>query len=689
MTSLRKFIRTPLLEILLILVIAGLTYLPHLSQATIYRDDWYYTMDRLIGGSGVFQEMFRIDRPARGPLFEAYFQLFGVQPFPYHMSSFLWRAASGLAALWLFRQLWPRQRLATSIMALLFALYPGYLRWMEGFENQPRILSSFLEALSIALTLQAIRTPRATLKIFAWFGSILTGWAYLALVDFAFGMEVFRMLCVFLLVNRDQENLPFVKRSVSALRAWGIAALIPSGFLFWRFFLFHNERQATDVGLQLSYLFASPFTTGAMWLLRLLQSTFNVTIPAWGSSLFQSLFEIPLPISMLGIWVAGIVVLLFVGTSLSIEKLDNSSKQLDVVPNQTWQVEAIFVGLAGVLAGVVPVIVANRYVSVEAYSHYALPASLASVMVVVGILSLINFRPIRLGVAAVLVLLAVLTHYSVSLRILHEESVIAQFWHQVVWRAPGIKAGTTLFVSYPSVSYGEDVDAVAGPANFLYFPEQTNQIPAVYPLIALPQMDYTTIYVLRGGQERTSGYRTHVGEIDYDNMLVISQPTENACVHVIDSQSPRYSNEDSAQVLLLGQYSKIENVIANASAPLPAEFIFGREPAHTWCYYYQQAELAIQNGAWEDVIEIGEEVNQLDLQPKDRIEWTPFLQAYAIVGDEKAFETITEKIEKSPFVRREICNNLLNTQEMGAVFTPEIQSLMDERVCRGQEQSLP
>ena len=140
-------------------------------------------------------------------------------------------------------------------------------------------------------------------------------------------------------------------------------------------------------------------------------------------------------------------------------------------------------GLAGVLAGVVPVIVANRYVSVEAYSHYALPASLASVMVVVGILSLINFRPIRLGVAAVLVLLAVLTHYSVSLRILHEESVIAQFWHQVVWRAPGIKAGTTLFVSYPSVSYGEDVDAVAGPANFLYFPEQTNQIPAVYPLI--------------------------------------------------------------------------------------------------------------------------------------------------------------------------------------------------------------
>ena len=185
MTMMRKFSQTSLLEVILILVIAAVTYLPHLSQATIYRDDWYYTMDRMIGGPGIYQEMFRIDRPVRGPFFEAYYQLFGIQPFPYHMSSFVWRVAGGLAALWLFHQLWPRQRLATFMMALLFVLYPGYQRWMEGFENQPRILSSFLEALSIALTLQAIRTTLTVPKVLAWTGSILTGWAYLALVDFA------------------------------------------------------------------------------------------------------------------------------------------------------------------------------------------------------------------------------------------------------------------------------------------------------------------------------------------------------------------------------------------------------------------------------------------------------------------------------------------------------------------------
>ena len=60
-----------LTEIILIIVISALAYLPNLTKATIYRDDWYYAMDRTISGPGVFQEMFSIDRPARGPLFEA------------------------------------------------------------------------------------------------------------------------------------------------------------------------------------------------------------------------------------------------------------------------------------------------------------------------------------------------------------------------------------------------------------------------------------------------------------------------------------------------------------------------------------------------------------------------------------------------------------------------------------------
>jgi len=289
-----------------------------------------------------------------------------------------------------------------------------------------------------------------------------------------------------------------------------------------------------------------------------------------------------------------------------------------------------------------------------------------------------------------LVFLAAITHYSASLRVLHEEQAIAGFWQQVVWRAPGLKPGTTLFVSYPAVHYNEDVDAVAGPANFLYFAEPTGQIPAVYQLVALPQMDYTTKDILKGGK-KSYGYRTHVGEISYDNILVISQPASTTCVHVMDAQWPRYSEQDSDQVLLLGQYSQIKNVLTDGNAPRPVEFIFGPEPAQdkTWCYYYQLAELALQGGDWEKIVQIGEKVSQLKLTPNDPIEWAPFLQAYAITANEKAFKAVAIKMDIDPFVRREACRTLRTMQDTGSTFTPQIQSLVAEKLCRSQTDSSP
>jgi hypothetical protein len=160
---------------------------------------------------------------------------------------------------------------------------------------------------------------------------------------------------------------------------------------------------------------------------------------------------------------------------------------------------------------------------------------------------------------------------------------------------------------------------------------------------------------------------------------------------VIDAQWPRYSDRDSDQVLLLGEYSNIQTVLPDIITPRPAEFIFGPEPthAHTWCYYYQQAELALQQEDWDKIVELGDQVNELKLTPNDRIEWGPFLQGYAIQGDEKGFKTTAIKIDSSPFVRRQACLTLLKMQELGTTFTPGIQSLMDEKLCRGQAKFAP
>src|SRR5690348_15025486 len=129
-------------EILFIAVISALVYLIKTDRATYFRDDWYYAYDGYIAGPSIFKVMFSSDRPARGPFFALYYLLFGPAPLAYHIGMYIWRLLGAYSALWLFHILWPRQRSANFFMALLFAVYPGFLWWPQGIEYQPMVASA-------------------------------------------------------------------------------------------------------------------------------------------------------------------------------------------------------------------------------------------------------------------------------------------------------------------------------------------------------------------------------------------------------------------------------------------------------------------------------------------------------------------------------------------------------------------
>lgn len=671
----------------LLVFVITLTYLPALSKATIYRDDWYYTVDRLKGGPDTFPKMFEIDRPARGIFFEAYYQLFGLNPTPYHLVGFALRLLAAAAAFWLFRLLWPDHVEAALVMSLLFAVYPGYTRWMEGFEDQPKIFSLFLQVVSIILTLKAIEASSLSSKVLLWTLSILTGLGYILLIDYAIGMEIFRFLCVYLLVSRRQPGLSFRQMGLATLRAWMPAVLIPGIYLFWRLFIFDNQRPATDIGLQLSAALTSPIRGAWTWFLNLFISIFNQAVLAWWSPYFQGFFEQDNRDIFIGLLMAGLAAVLVVALLLRQRKSVESNPQLN---------GAILIGWIGVVAGLLPVIAANRLVLFGAYSHYALPASLAAAMLAGGVIYSINSRYVRAGLVAVLVLLAVMNHASVSASVLNEEQVIANFWHQVAWRAPDIRAGTTLNVYYPTVNYGEDYDAVHGPANFIYYPEPDSTLPVTYPLYGISQYLWTSKEIL-SGEKYDTGYRTHIGVVDPGNLLVLSQPSTYACVHIINPRYAWYSYNDPDSILVTGSYSKIENILTDAEPPRLDPIIFGPEPAHNWCYFFEKAELAVQNEDWGVVLDLAEEVGAQKFHPNERLEWMPFLQAYAVSGNEEDFSDTIAKMTSvtasstvasydapkvNAFNRRQACNVLKSMRDEGQEFTSQMQDLIDVTVCR-------
>lgn len=670
--------------ILLIILISACTYLLQVMKFSFYRDDWYYMVDGFNGGADIFHVMFAIDRPARGFLFKWLFQLFGLNPLPYHLTSFFWRLLSGFSAMWLFRLLWPAQKQASFWMGLLFTLYPGYLWWVSGVEYQPMIMSVFLQTLSIGLTIVAIQPRPKIIKIAAVLMAITTGWLYIFFVDYAAGMEAMRYLCVYIYLLHTYAEKPFQKRIRQVFITSWYYLIIPIAYLIWNIFIFRGQRADTDIVTQISQLFSRPLYVSGNWFVNLFQSVINTAFFAWFVPFSQNFFTLRLKYLLTGLLI-GVLIIMILLIINYFSKINKNNLQVEYknqrIKNANWQVEAFWLGFLGTFFGSLPIIIANRTIVFDAYSHYALPASLAVTMMLIGIIYMLKQPIIQKSLLLGLVFFAFLTHYSIGVKAMLEEQAIQEFWWQVTWRASGFEQGTTILASLPDISPGEDVDMVWGPANLLFTQHIDLSIPIKYPISAMPINHETTKDIL-SGRNKVWEYRTHTSESDYRKLLIISQPSSSSCVHMLDSRWPRLSVWDTDQILLLSPYSVIDTLIFEGVQPQPILPIFGPEPDRKWCYYYQKAERSLQKGNWAEISRLEREAAELGLKPVDRVEWMPFLQAAAHFGDYKSMREYSTKLNEYPFLRKNAC---LTLREMSDLYTilPETQALTEELFCGG------
>lgn len=664
-----------------IAIVAALTYLPRLLQLTYYRDDWYYAYDALVGPAGVFRFMFAADRPARGPFFELYQMLFGMAPAPYHLAMFFWRIAGGVAVVWLFHLLWRRASTAGFAAGVLFALYPGFTWWVQAIEYQPMVASAALMVISLGLTVQALNTTQPPSRVACIAGAILSGWLYLSLVEYAAGMEVFRLCLIFVAIQAPAIRSTGA-RAQYAFRRWLPYLIIPGGFALWRFVFFTSERKATDLGVQLGAFFADPVLAGLHWIMNSLESLISVAFSAWVQPLLGSFFSGTLTEQALSLALAlavGVLCWLLLGWSSLSPAREDPAGAVD------WRMQAIWLGVAGMLLGIAPVIVANRYITLPGYSHYALPASLGLVIATAGMISLISNASLQKVTFSALFVLSVMTHQSLGASAEREERTVAAFWHQMAWRAPSIAPGTTLLVNYPGIDYGSDSDIVWGPANFIYYPEAQGRLPVRVQLSALTQERSALNAILAGREDQENTYRAHSMLIDYGNVLIAVQSSADACVRVIDPRWPTYSLADDPALRSLAMFSRVEALEASGAIPVPPASLFGEEPDHGWCFYFQQAASASQRGNWREVAAIQDEIGKLGLHPNDQVEWMPFLQAQAYLGDLKAVKDIATRINTEKLYRQQACSNLIAMASHGYPLRPEMQASVNTLFCGNRQ----
>lgn len=644
----------------LILLLAVLTYLPMLWQLGYYRDDWHVAWAGSLFGPGKIIDLHLTDRPVMGVIYSLAYRFVGDSPVSWQVYALALRVAGALLFYWLLLLIWPAQRQKAALMGVFFVLYPGFLQMPTASAYSNHLFGLAMGILSIALTILAVKMSRSWSKALLVVASVITGLACYSVMEYMISMEAVRIILLGYLSFRENSsrNASHILRPVNLRRLlwqWlpNLASL--AIFLVWRVFFFKSARSVTNVGALARGYLEEPGLMLARLIIETIKGMFNALVLAWGVpfyNLFMNASYLDLLASaLLALLVILIALLFFRGVGAISQEQQGST-------DKNWQGDAIWLGLLIAVVNLVPIVLANRNIRLtDTFDRYTLPASLGVVMVVVGLVA--RLRP-RMQVVAIAVLLwvCVLTHYHNTAYFRNFWEYQRQLWWQLSWRAPGLKQDTVLIPALPPGYALAESYEIWGPANLIY---GTPEDPLV---VSGESLNNDTVLSVISQQNFDRGVRRVEVSLDFKNTLVVSLPSPDSCVHVMDSNWREMGDAESTLVRLVAPFSRVDLIDPWAEARTPPAVIFGREPVHGWCYYYQKASLARQKEDWQEVVRLGDEVRSKGLRPNHALEWMPFYQGYAYASQ---FETANE-------VAHDLRGDRLSLQTFCAQFSQEQMS---------------
>ncbi|MCP4139456.1 MAG: hypothetical protein GY755_04050 [Chloroflexi bacterium] len=654
-------------------ILSALVYLPFVNKLGYTHDDWYLMYAAKVKGISIFHTVFSGDRPLRAFVMMPAYWAFGENPLYYNLASYFFRLLGGISFLWALRLVWVKEKLPTFLMALLFLVYPGFLSHPNGVDYLSHQVALAFAPLSIAFTLKAILAKEKWQKFFFYILSVLLGSIYLGLMEYYIGIEALRFMLIFVILWRPTSNSPL--RMESLKKVWRIIwqsipfLLASLPFLYWRVFLFESERGATDTTQQLSGFLASPLGFLRLWGINLAEDFLKTLFGAWTIPFSQFYMKSAKFLAfMLGFFILIDLVYFLYDRFLNKENIQK----------KRWQIEALFVGFISLAFSLVPVVMVNRQVSFPHYSRYTLPGSFSAAMLLVTIIFFVRLQYFKEIFFTFLLLVAGMTHIANAQKFAAETASMNNFWWQVSWRVPHFGERTTLMVNYPVVSTEEDY-FIWGPANQIYYPEGTSEKvvqPGIYAFILSQE---AIDKIMARERQEFSERRGIESYPNARNILVLSQPTQNSCVQIIDGVNPEYSSAEKADIMKIGEFSEVEHILTDAQPHTPPEVLFGPEPAHGWCYIYQKATLARQKGDWDQVAALLTEAREKGSVPQDSVEWLPFIQASAMLGDGQHVREFASSLKDEPFILQQACESLRRME-----LTPEMRLLADDSYCIGQ-----
>jgi hypothetical protein len=203
----------------------------------------------------------------------------------------------------------------------------------------------------------------------------------------------------------------------------------------------------------------------------------------------------------------------------------------------------------------------------------------------------------------------------------------ALFW-QMAWRIPRLEPGTALITNDLPTRYTSD-NSLSAPLNYIYAPDNhSDKMSYMLYFSSIRTENYFKGYLI--GQHIKHNYlaATFYGNTDQVVAFYFNPP---GCLRILDPVIEKDNIMLPEAIKSAAALSSTTPILAvgQEDAFTPPAPLFGAEPAHGWCYYFEKADLARQQKDWAQVVKLGDEAFSLSDYPNDPLERLPFIEGYA------------------------------------------------------------
>ena len=634
---------------LAILLVCVVSYGLFISKLGFYWDDWKIIFLTQTQGIAGIRDFLSYGRPISLWTYVLTTPFLGTAPINRHIFALLTRWLCVLGMWWSLHGLWPHRTRQVTWMALLFAIYPIFFQQAISVIYGQAFVLYGLFFLSLGAMVWAIRLPR-----FSW---ILTTLALAATVlnifslEYFVGLELLRPLFLWFVFKETYSNRVSIRR---VLEHWCPYLIVLFAYVIWRLFIVKLATDAYAPTLMVGFA-ANPIPTLITIFQTIIQDFIYIVFTSWFDTLQVASIDLSNRFIVFS-WIIPIIAAIAI--SLFMLRGDDSEDDSEHSQNN-WCKWGVFTGAYATLVGMLPVWLIERSVLVGFFAdRFGLAALFGASIFSVSLIYLITEKPIsRLVLLSTMIGLAIGIQMRTSYEYKQDWYKQSRFYWQLFWRAPGIEPNTAI-LSADSIFKYVTRYSLSSAINAMY-----PQVPGVKSQALWFFEGYDIIHAEKRVPDFLNGMELNFSQANLSfsgsskNSLMIYYEPEGRCLWMLNPKDA--SHIELPQIIReILPAANLARIKPDGAVPgYPPETIFGPEPAHTWCYYYQKADLARQSGDWEKVISLGEEAERLGVKPANQFEMIPFIEANAYLGNwTKAEKMSVDAYKKQLNVQAILCS---------------------------------